>query len=196
LLKSRDFVNGEPFAVILGDHAFLSGNGQPVIKQLTDAFKRTQETTYGVAVEDEETLLKTATFCGAPISKYSGDGSLFKATKLMAYPIQPEIARRELRTEGLEKGKYLVSFGAMVYMPVLYTKMEALAAEMHNARDGGGTCDAAGCELIVEGSASLVQISGQRLDIGLPLAYTDTLGVLAEAGRKRRKVQNGNGHQA
>lgn len=35
---------------------------------------------------------------------------------------------------------------------------------------------------------SLALIAGQRLDIGIPLAYARTNAVLAEAGQKRRKI--------
>lgn len=191
LLKCRDFVNGEPHLVLLGDHAFLAGEGKPpVIKQMTNAFQCSQESTYGVCLEDEEALLRTATFCGNPVAvdPHGDCPPLYKGSRLMAYPITPEVARRYLRTEGLADGKYLVSFGVFVHMPIMFTKMETIAAKMPDARDGGGSCDAAVTELISEAKVTLAHLSGQRLDIGMPLVYAETLGVLAEAGRKRRRT--------
>jgi len=189
IMKAQDFVNGEPFAVIMGDHAFLTEDGQPpVIKQLRDAFLRSQETTYGVGLGKDEELSHTAIFCGTALP---GEGRpLYKATKLKAYPTTPEEARKDFRSDGVPDGQYLCTFGMFVHMPALYSKMEALkAASLSAGREGaGGFVDDALRQLVAKSQTSLVHIGGQRLDIGMPLVYADTLGVLAEAGRKRRRT--------
>ena len=38
ILCAREFVDGEPFGVILGDDIVYTGNGEPALKQLMDHY--------------------------------------------------------------------------------------------------------------------------------------------------------------
>ena len=54
ILCAREFVDGEPFGVILGDDIVYTGNGEPALKQLMDRYYETGSTVVGCQVVPEE----------------------------------------------------------------------------------------------------------------------------------------------
>lgn len=52
---AREFIDGEPFGVILGDDVVYTGNGEPALKQLMDQYYKTGGTIIGCqTVPDEQ----------------------------------------------------------------------------------------------------------------------------------------------
>ncbi len=51
---AKEFANGEPIAVLFGDDVIYTGAGEPVTKQLADAFSETGKTVVGVQKTSEE----------------------------------------------------------------------------------------------------------------------------------------------
>ena len=47
ILYAREFIDGEPFGVILGDDVVYTGNGKPALKQLMDQYYKTGGTIIG-----------------------------------------------------------------------------------------------------------------------------------------------------
>lgn len=54
ILCAREFVDGEPFGVILGDDIVYTGNGEPALKQLMDRYYETGSTVVGCQMVPEE----------------------------------------------------------------------------------------------------------------------------------------------
>lgn len=54
ILCAREFVDGEPFGVILGDDIVYTGNGEPALKQLMDRYYETASTVVGCQVVPED----------------------------------------------------------------------------------------------------------------------------------------------
>lgn len=48
ILCARDFINGEDFAIMLGDDLIVNRNGKPVLKQLIEAYEKTGCSVLGV----------------------------------------------------------------------------------------------------------------------------------------------------
>eukprot|EP00747_Dinoflagellata_sp_TGD_P022275 gnl/TRDRNA2_/TRDRNA2_129009_c0_seq1.p1 gnl/TRDRNA2_/TRDRNA2_129009_c0~~gnl/TRDRNA2_/TRDRNA2_129009_c0_seq1.p1 ORF type:complete len:676 (-),score=104.31 gnl/TRDRNA2_/TRDRNA2_129009_c0_seq1:86-2065(-) len=180
--QAKDFCNGEPFVLLLGDHVFWPDEGnQPCVAQLLDAFRLTQETTMGMGVEDEPALHLIGVYRGGPSEVTASEKPLYKA---LAHAEKPsvDLAREKLRTEGLPDGKYLGAFGAYVIMPRIFRHMEApvsgKGSEPH-------ALDVALDALINDGGMSLTVISGQRLDVGVPLEFAKTIAALVDIRQKR-----------
>mmetsp|Transcript_119303 Transcript_119303/g.210786 ORF Transcript_119303/g.210786 Transcript_119303/m.210786 type:complete len:671 (-) Transcript_119303:135-2147(-) len=192
IMRCRDFVDGEPFLCLVGDHAFVPDPGcAPVMSQVLAGFRETGEMTLAVAAEDESVLCRTAAYAATPRSDSAdSETKLFKTKMLYGYPIEPEFAKTELAVEGVPEGKYLVSCGIFAHMPVLFKRIEEKAKSLTDARDGGGTCDASIVDLIKEGRSSLALIKGRRLDIGVPDAYVETLAALKEEHASRQNSSN------
>ena len=54
ILCAKEFVDGEPFGVILGDDIVYTGNGEPALKQLMDQYDKTGGTVIGCQVVKPE----------------------------------------------------------------------------------------------------------------------------------------------
>lgn len=54
ILCAKEFVDGEPFGVILGDDIVYTGNGEPALKQLMDRYYETGSTVVGCQVVPED----------------------------------------------------------------------------------------------------------------------------------------------
>lgn len=54
ILCAREFVDGEPFGVILGDDIVYTGNGELALKQLMDRYYETGSTVVGCQMVPEE----------------------------------------------------------------------------------------------------------------------------------------------
>lgn len=54
ILCAREFVDGEPFGVILGDDIVYTGNGEPALKQLMDRYYEIGSTVVGCQVVPED----------------------------------------------------------------------------------------------------------------------------------------------
>lgn len=54
----RDFVNNEPFAILLGDDVVVNKNGLPCLKQLINVFDQTNSSVLGVQTVKEEDVHK------------------------------------------------------------------------------------------------------------------------------------------
>lgn len=54
ILYAKDFIDGEPFGVILGDDVVYTGNGEPALKQLMDQYYKTGKSIIGCQMVPEE----------------------------------------------------------------------------------------------------------------------------------------------
>lgn len=50
ILCAKEFMDGEPFGVILGDDVVYNGNGEPALKQLMDQYEKTDGTVIGCQI--------------------------------------------------------------------------------------------------------------------------------------------------
>lgn len=103
ILCAKEFVDGEPFGVILGDDIVYTGNGEPALKQLMDQYDKTGGTVIGCQVvkpeqvsaygiidgtqTDDPNLLKVQDMVEKP--NLEADPSRFAA--LGRYVITPEV---------------------------------------------------------------------------------------------------------
>lgn len=54
ILCAKDFIDGEPFGVILGDDVVYNGQGEPALRQLMDQYEKTGGTVIGCQVVPKE----------------------------------------------------------------------------------------------------------------------------------------------
>ncbi len=54
----KEFVNGEPFAILLGDDVVVNKNNKPALKQLIEAYEKTHSSILGVQSVDESVVSK------------------------------------------------------------------------------------------------------------------------------------------
>ncbi len=103
ILCAKDFIDGEPFGVILGDDVVYSGDGKPALKQLMDQYEKTggsiigcqevrpdQVSSYGIVdgdLTEDPKLLKVKDM----IEKPSKEEAPSRIAALGRYVITPEV---------------------------------------------------------------------------------------------------------
>lgn len=82
ILCSKEFVDGEPFGVILGDDIVYTGNGEPALKQLMDQYDKTGGTVIGCQVVKPEQVSAYGIIDG----KQTDDPNLLKVQDMVEKP--------------------------------------------------------------------------------------------------------------
>lgn len=66
ILCAKDFIDGEPFGVILGDDVVYNANGEPALRQLMDQYEKTGGTVIGCQVVRPEMVSSYGIVDGKP----------------------------------------------------------------------------------------------------------------------------------
>lgn len=107
ILLCKEFVAGEPFAVLFGDDVMYVGGGEPVTKQLIDAFDKTGGTIVGCQHTPEDVARR----CGVMIVDKKVTDKITKIKGIIEKP-QGEIPSK------------LVSLGRFVLTPDIFDAIE------------------------------------------------------------------------
>lgn len=81
ILCARDFINGEDFAIMLGDDLIVNRNGKPVLKQLIEAYEKTGCSVLGVQQVPYEDVKKYGV-----VDPKNIDGNLIKIKGMVEKP--------------------------------------------------------------------------------------------------------------
>lgn len=81
ILCAKEFINGEDFAIMLGDDLIVNRNGKPVLKQLIDAYEKTGHSVLGVQQVPFEDVKKYGV-----VDPMNIDGNLIKIKGIVEKP--------------------------------------------------------------------------------------------------------------
>ncbi|MCC7146707.1 MAG: hypothetical protein IT443_09695 [Phycisphaeraceae bacterium] len=187
--QARKFVGDEPFLLMLGDHIYISANGnggKNCAAQLIDKFQQSgMEAMSAVQATPANLLHLFGTIRGRPIE---GNDDVYAAEAIVEKPSQEE-ASRKLRTPGLGTGQYLCHFGMHVFPAAIF---ESLGHHIeNNLRDKGEIQLTSAQEYM---RASLVKsygactIEGKRYDTGIPYGLMESQLALALTGKHRGEI--------
>lgn len=204
---AREFADGEPVMILLGDHLYLSETDDSCAKQLVDIYAQVGTSVTSLDVCDESELhlngivhghqdarLQTAP-TGTDKNGHRGahletaptgteENRLFQLTHIAEKPTV-EVARETLRVEGLSQQQYLCNFGMDLLTPLLFDILE------HHYRNNIVTHgelqlrDAMTALIRREGMVGY-RVAGQRYDTGNPQELLRT--VLAFGHRSPYRV--------
>lgn len=107
ILLCKEFVNGEPVAVLFGDDVMYSGSATPVTKQLIDAYEKTGGTIVGCQQTPEDVARR----CGVMIVDKPVSDKITKIKGIIEKP-QGEIPSK------------LVSLGRFILSPDIFDAIE------------------------------------------------------------------------
>ena len=82
ILCAKDFIDGEPFGVILGDDVVYTGTEEPALKQLMDQYDKTGGTVIGCQVVAPEKVSAYGIIDGKP----TGDENLLQVQDMVEKP--------------------------------------------------------------------------------------------------------------
>ena len=165
---TKEWVNGEPFLLMLGDHLYASDSETSCARQLLDVYDRVGHSVVGLKTSSAEELHNFGCVSGV-----WQDDSLLSVTEFYEKP-PVEYARKHLHVDRMEEDLFLTVFGLYVLAPQIFDFLEENIT--HNLRERG-EFQLTPCldTLRKEGNFSGYVLKGRRFDIGLPEAYRATV---------------------
>jgi UTP--glucose-1-phosphate uridylyltransferase len=160
ILRARDFVAGEPFLHLVGDHLYISDAANSCAKQLVDIAMNEKCAVSAVQPTRENKLPYFGTV-GA--NRIAGRHDLFQIERMIEKPT-PTQAEQDLVVAGLRSGYYLCLFGMHVLTPAV---MDVLYELLQANRNGTSVTLTDALTLLAQRERMLAyETDGRRFNIG------------------------------
>ena len=180
LFLTRAFIGEEPFLHLVGDHLYVSANGQSGTKRLVETAAAEQCSVSAVQATRETLLSLYGTVGGR---RTSGKQDLYRVERVTEKPTPTE-AEQNLTISGLRAGHYLCFFGMHVLTPMVLDILGRLLEE----KDGTATLSKALDELARREQYLALEQSGRRYDVGVKYGLFRAQLALALHGPDREAV--------
>ncbi len=177
LLTAADFLSGEPFLHLVGDHVYVSGRGQRLAAGLVRVASESGCSVSAVQPTHESHLSRFGVIGGTPASDGAG---LYQVHTVIEKPTPTE-AEHRLIVPGLRAGYYLAFFGMHVWTPAVLS----LVAEL---RDQPAPISAALDQLGSRERYLAWAAPGHRYDLGPRYGLLMAQLALALSGDDREEV--------
>ncbi len=185
---ARDFVEGDPFLHLVGDHLYVSGDRRTCAQQLV-AVAEVEACAVSAVQATRETLLPYYGTVGG--KRVPGRADLYEIDTVVEKPTPTE-AEIDLIVPGLRAGHYLCFFGMHVLTPAI---MDILADLVDRVRAATGVTARRGVSLS-EALAALatrekylaLEERAQRYDVGVKYGLLTAQVALALSGDDRDEV--------
>ncbi len=166
---SRDWVNNEPFLLLLGDHIYSSNTNISCAKQMVAAYHQVGKSVIGLTIMAADIIHKAGCVAGT----WQKNNSLLEITQIYEKPTV-EYARKHLQVAGIGKEQFLGIFGMYILEPEIFT---LLAADIQNNERYKGEFQLTTCldKLKQKVGMSGYLVKGQYFDTGMPLFYRQTM---------------------
>ncbi|WP_075580415.1 UTP--glucose-1-phosphate uridylyltransferase GalU [Acidaminococcus massiliensis] len=151
ILCAKDFIDGEPFGVILGDDVVYTGTEEPALKQLMDQYDKTGGTVIGCQVVAPEKVSAYGIIDGKP----TGDQNLLQVKDMVEKPKLSEAPSR------------FAALGRYVITPEVFEILE----ETRPGKGGEIQLTDALRVMAHQGNVYAYNFQGKRYDTGDKLGY-------------------------
>ena len=166
---AREWVNGEPFLLMLGDHLYASDNDVSCARQILDVYDRVEHSVVGLKITHANEIHNF----GCATGTWQESDAILSITEFCEKPAV-EYARQRLRMERLNEDDFLTVFGMYVLVPEIFDYLEENIT--HSLRERG-EFQLTSCldKLRKEDNFSGYIVKGRRFDIGVPEAYRQAM---------------------
>ncbi len=166
---ARDWVNNEPFLLLLGDHIYTSKIDISCAKQMVDIYQDKNSSVIGITVMKGDIIHKAGCVGG----KWQTDNLILEIAQIYEKPTL-EYARENLAVTGMSKDEFLGIFGMYVLESEIFNLLEA---EINNNERLKGEFQLTTCleKLRQKNNAIAYLVQGQYYDTGMPLFYRQTI---------------------
>jgi len=185
---ARSFVDGEPFLHLVGDHLYVSGDGEGCARQVV-AVAEAESCAVSAVQPSRESLLPYYGTVGG--RRVPGRQDLYVIEDVIEKPTPTE-AEQRLLVPGLRAGHYLCFFGMHVLTPTIMEILEQRIAEMGapppspvGATGRSPLPTTAGTGVPADSAAS-PRTRGEGQGEGLPSASITLADALAQLARRER----------
>jgi len=178
---ARDFVQDEPFLLLLGDYLYVSAQaGQRCAAQLLALATKEGCAVSAVNPTIEHQIGRYGTLTGALVA---GQAGVYEIEKIIEKP-SLSTAELELATPGLRAGYYLCFFGMHVLTPGIFGILER-----HQARSNGNLLLTPALQELAEVEKYLaLEVRGTRYDLSRPHGLLRAQLALGLAGDARTET--------
>ncbi|BAY30354.1 UTP-glucose-1-phosphate uridylyltransferase [Nostoc carneum NIES-2107] len=166
---AKDWVQNEPFLLMLGDHIYKSDIDKSCARQMVELYAQVNQSVVSLTTMPAAIINKAGCVAGM----WQEFNSLLQISQLAEKP-SIDYARQHLRVEGMAEDEFLCVFGLYILTPKIFDYLAQSIQE--NLRYRGEfqltTCLDQLCQ--AEGMTGYV-MKGKCFDTGLPDTYRQTL---------------------
>lgn len=179
LFAARDFIAGDPFLHLVGDHLYVSRSPESCAAHIVNVASA-QNCAVSAVQATRETLLHH--YGAVAGQKLSGHDNLYRIEAVLEKPTPTE-AEQKLIVAGMRAGHYLCFFGMHVLTPSI---LDILARQLE--RRPSSTLSEALAELALYEQYLALDSHGRRYDVGVRYGLLRAQLALALNGRDRTEV--------
>ncbi|MDX1524301.1 MAG: sugar phosphate nucleotidyltransferase [Anaerolineae bacterium] len=180
---ARDFVGGDPFLHLVGDHLYVSRHETGSAQRLVEVAQAEKSAVSAVQATRESMLPYYGTVGG---SRVAGRADLYRVETVIEKPT-PTVAEQHLIVSGLRAGHYLCFFGMHVLTAAIF---DILAQQLDTQEDETNvvTLSTALAELARHEQYLALEIPDYRYDVGVKYGLLSAQLALALNGQDRDEV--------
>lgn len=166
---AKDWVQNEPFLLMLGDHIYASDIEKSCASQVLDVYEQVNQNVVGLTTMPAEIIHKAGCVTGV----WQELNSILSVTQLYEKPTI-EYAQQHLRLEGMAENEFLGIFGLYLLTPKIF---DFLAEHINQNFRERGEFQLTSCleKLRQEEGMTGYVVKGKCFDTGLPDAYRQTM---------------------
>lgn len=166
---AKDWVDNEPFLLMLGDHLYASDTDAPCAQQLMRIYEKTRESVVGLRVAPVDQIHLYGCVAGV----WRDDHATLSITEFVEKP-GLDYAQTHLAVDNIKEDHYLSLFGQYILKPDIFHYLEENIT--HNLREQGEFQLTSSLDrLRREDGFSGYIVEGRCFDIGVPAAYRQAI---------------------
>ncbi|NJQ97908.1 MAG: UTP--glucose-1-phosphate uridylyltransferase [Hydrococcus sp. CSU_1_8] len=168
VFAAKDWINNEPFLLLLGDHIYTSDEKDSCTSQLMRIYQDYGKSAIALTIMSEEIIHKAGCVTGT----WEKLNSILSITQFSEKP-DLKYARSHLHLEGMPEDKFLAVFGIYILEPQIFNYLQE---EIDNNLRYKGEFQLTTCldKLCRNEGGIGYLVKGQYFDTGMPLFYRQT----------------------
>jgi UTP--glucose-1-phosphate uridylyltransferase len=169
VFAAKDWVNNEPFLLLLGDHIYTSNEKYSCASQLMRIYQDYGKSAISLTIMSGDIIHKA----GGVTGTWEKLNSILSISQFSEKP-DLEYARSHLHLEGMPEDKFLAVFGIYILEPQIFSYLEF---EINNNLRYKGEFQLTTCldKLCRNEGAIGYLVKGQYFDTGMPVFYRQTM---------------------
>lgn len=185
VLCGKEFVNDEPFLLLLGDHLYVSDSPEKsCAKQLVEIAGKENQSVSAVNSTPEHLIHKFGTLTGRLLPEQDG---VYQVSKIIEKPSLSR-AELELNVPGLRMGYYLCVFGMHALQPRVFDILEQQFEQIQSDNTRDLQLTPALHQLAMEQSYMALEMKGRRYDLSGSHGLLQAQLALGLAGKEKEEV--------
>lgn len=175
---AKEWVNNEPFLLMLGDHVYTSDTEKSCASQVLEIYEQVQQSVIGLTIMPADIIQKAGCVTGT----WQEPNSILSIAQLYEKP-DLEYARQHLHVAGMADDQFLAAFGLYVLKPQIF---DYLQANISNNMRERGEFQLTSCLDRLRQDEGMIGylVKGQYFDIGMPQFYRQTIIDFPHAGQQ------------